>query len=221
MKTVDLWVICPAEVEGDLCLTNEEMSRMNSIREETRRVFHGRSRSLTRRVLARKLGIAPREVTIHRTAAGKPWLGNRPGLGFSLSHSGEWLTIAVGEGAVGVDVESRLPCSDVLPLAKRFFSPPDYSALLGTMESGQKERFRHQWVAKEAAIKAAGTGLANVLAEAECGYRDGLIEAVRWGDARFAITHFETRDGAPGAVAVPGGAPAEIVMMDVANLNVS
>ena len=83
--------------------------------------------------------------------------------------------------------------------------------------------FLQQWVAKEAALKAAGVGLSRHLHQAECHYGEAAIRAVRWGRGpaeAFAIREFSLPDGTPGAVAWEDGA-AELRWRDAAEVNVS
>lgn len=43
---------------------------------------------------------------VERAPGGKPYFPDRPGLCFSLSHSGPWALCALGDGPVGADVET-------------------------------------------------------------------------------------------------------------------
>ena len=84
------------------------------------------------------------------TALGKPYLENYPHIHFSLSHSGSWAVCAVGDAPLGVDVE--LPrCT--MEIGKRFFRPEELP------ETEDKDHLLRLWTAKEAFLKAIGTGL--------------------------------------------------------------
>lgn len=81
---------------------------------------------------------------------GKPYLPQEPSVQFSLSHGGSWAVCAVSDGPVGVDVE--LPrCS--MAVAKRHFHPQELTQDLDA------DRLCRLWTAKEAFLKALGTGL--------------------------------------------------------------
>ena len=73
---------------------------------------------------------------------------------FNLSHSGSWVVLAMGDGPVGVDVESFQVERNVEALAKRHFTPEEQ-----TFVGGDRERFLRIWTAKEAKLKQSGTGL--------------------------------------------------------------
>ena len=82
---------------------------------------------------------------------GKPYLAQAPA--FNLSHSGEYVVLAVGEGEVGTDIEKCEPAH--LKLAKRVFTPREQA----WMQAAPMERFARLWTLKESVMKATGKGL--------------------------------------------------------------
>lgn len=85
---------------------------------------------------------------------GKPYLTEFPDLHVSLSHGGPWAVCAVSDRPVGVDVE--LPrCS--YAVAKRYFHPEELP------QATDADRLCRLWTAKEAFVKALGTGLTTPL----------------------------------------------------------
>lgn len=112
-----------------------------------------------RRILARRLGVAPGELQFATNSHGKPFLTSHDGPVFSLSHSHELALCAVSAaGELGVDVEWRreLPHAD---LARRFFAPDETTALEALAVDDQRAGFFACWTRKEAYIKAKGLGL--------------------------------------------------------------
>jgi 4'-phosphopantetheinyl transferase len=184
-----------------LMLSDSERAEALAIPDSARRLRFERTRSALRKVLAGRLGARWEDLVFQRTPQGKPFLVGHSGWEFSLSHSGDWLAIAVGSAPLGIDLETRVPGVDVTRLAARFFSPADASLLNAQPPELRSAHFAKQWVAKEAALKAAGTGIAHHLHKAECAFDHGAIRAVRWNDARYEIREFVLRDGTPGAVA--------------------
>jgi len=82
-----------------------------------------------------------------------------PPVDVSLSHGGGWIAVAAHRhGRVGVDVEA---VREVGPaLARRCLSPAELNWLDRAADApDRRERFLRLWTAKEAYLKAIGTGL--------------------------------------------------------------
>ena len=89
--------------------------------------------------------------TLQNAPGGKPYWD---GIHFNLSHSGPWVTLAVGTDPVGVDVECFRENRKVETLAKRHFTTEEQAFVRGS-----QERFLRVWTAKEARVKWDGAGL--------------------------------------------------------------
>ncbi len=89
---------------------------------------------------------------------GKPFLPGRPGLHFSLSHSGTRVLCALSATETGCDVEWPRRCDP--GLVRRFFHPDEAAWLFSLPEREQKPAFLRLWTLKESYIKAVGLGLA-------------------------------------------------------------
>jgi 4'-phosphopantetheinyl transferase len=86
---------------------------------------------------------------------GKPAVVGAPGLEVSVSHSGDWIAVAITElGPVGVDVEEVKPSTDLSSMFSYVFSPAELDAL---QDPG--EHFYQAWTRKESVLKATGDGL--------------------------------------------------------------
>lgn len=184
-----------------------------SIPDIGRRLFAARSRTIVRRILGARFGRNPTEVEWTRDPSGKPRI---EGCEFSISHSGPWLVVVTGEFELGVDIETRVPTRDVTELARRFFSASDYAALMGA--SDLAVAFQTQWVAKEAALKVSGLGIAGGLARAECLFCDGRITGVNCGAERFEIRPFAVADGTRGAIAWRQGPQVDVRWREAAEI---
>lgn len=123
------------------------------------------SHAYTRFVLARYLGIHPRNVAFRRSATGKPWVVDESGVmekgfGFNLSHCKTYAAIVVAPTAlVGVDVEERRPNVDAVGIAKRYFAPEEFEVFNTLSEEEAEQYFLQLWTCKEAFVKAIGLGL--------------------------------------------------------------
>jgi 4'-phosphopantetheinyl transferase len=118
-----------------------------------------------RTVLARCLGADPATVRYAAGEHGKPALVPGGGeLEFSLSHAGDVaLVAATRAGPVGVDVERLRAFPDALAIADAHFSAAERRALRSVPADRRAEAFLRAWTRKEAVVKAAGGGLAEVL----------------------------------------------------------
>jgi len=101
-------------------------------------------------LLTKVLGI--REEELAKGTYGKLFLPGSP-VGFNLSHSGDLVVLATGEGNVGVDIEKYFPRH--LNLAKKVYTPEE----IKWMEEDPEERFFRLWSMKESVMKALGRGL--------------------------------------------------------------
>ncbi|MBQ7622016.1 MAG: 4'-phosphopantetheinyl transferase superfamily protein [Candidatus Methanomethylophilaceae archaeon] len=78
------------------------------------------------------------------------------GIEFNLSHSGHYVTFAVSDDPVGIDIESIGHNRDI---AKRVMDPQEYADFMDTVgEKDREEVFARMWTAKESYMKALGLG---------------------------------------------------------------
>ncbi|HET8538475.1 MAG TPA: 4'-phosphopantetheinyl transferase superfamily protein [Anaeromyxobacter sp.] len=158
------------------------------------------ARSALRRLLAARLGCAPRDVPLETGPRGKPELERAAGarLRFSVSHSGGVALLAIAAQPVGVDVEAARRVHDPLALAARFFSPAERAAVQRAPAAERERRFLELWTAKEAALKVSGVGLPGLADVEVTAGPDGAACAVGPRGHRWAL---RALDAAPGCVA--------------------
>ena len=106
-----------------------------------------------------ELGIPEEAHRFRVDAMGKPHLEGEQ-VQFNLSHSGLWAVCAVSDRPVGVDVE--LPrCS--MDIARRHFHPQELEGVEQLPPMVQRDQLNRLWTAKEAFLKALGTGITREL----------------------------------------------------------
>jgi 4'-phosphopantetheinyl transferase len=147
-------------------LDRDERGRLASLHRRADRDRFLVAAALLRLALARYLGRPPAAVPLSRTCPrcgaphGKPSLADGALIEVSVSHAGERVAVAVAGAPVGVDLEPVAPGLEVDALAELSLAPAEASALRG-LEGGERARaFLVYWTRKEAALKAAGAGLA-------------------------------------------------------------
>jgi|GEM_PF-1150429 len=126
-------------------------------------------RALARRLLGRRLGLAPDAILLGAGPGGKPMLacgdpgapsGPRPAWHFNIAHSGDLVLVGVGPGTLGVDVE-HCPERVDADLWRQVTGLPLPAPAPGGSEAAPDPRaFCAQWVRREAVLKACGLGLA-------------------------------------------------------------
>lgn len=112
--------------------------------------------------LARPLALVPDSLPLTRGPRGRPGLGGPLAhMDVNWSHSGEGLLMArARDHQVGVDLERLRARPRALDLARRFFAPAEAAALASLPEQRREREFTTLWCAKEAVLKAHGSGLA-------------------------------------------------------------
>lgn len=199
-------------------LTPEERERAARFRFDEDRDRWVRSRAVARRILARRVGIAPAEVPWTEGPRGKPRLGGS--LDFNLSHSGPLFALALSSvGPVGVDLEVVEPLPRMERVAARVFSEEEWAPAEGFDREGRVRFFYRLWTAKEAVLKYLGTGLSlePTAVVLETSDRGGPLETPRvlrvrsdaWPASAVRLVGF-TFAGAVGAVVWRGGPGAPV-----------
>ncbi len=190
-------------------LDAHERDRLARFRQAADRARYLAAHALARLVLGELLALPAAAVDIDRTCRcggrhGKPVLRGVAGPGFSLTHAGDLVGLAVWpDGPVGLDVEPVRALTDLPGMARHVGSPAE-SARDGTVTA---EEFFAVWTRKEALLKATGAGLAAPMAAITL---DGATVA-DWTGEHAPAERMWLRDlcPAPGyAAAVAGPGPA-------------
>lgn len=101
--------------------------------------------------------LADNEILLEYTKNGKPYIKNREGFCFNISHTKNALAIAFSSQPIGIDIE-KLREPD-LRVAKRFFNSNENEYILN---GDCKKRFFEIWTKKEANIKKDGLTLSHL-----------------------------------------------------------
>lgn len=138
-------------------LQPDEISRAKRYHRAEDRQRFVYARGLLRILTGRCTHQRPEQVRFAKDAHGKPVLAGDTGWHMNVSHSGNWILLAVGNVRLGVDVEriqSPFAYSDMLPTS---FSPAEQAYIRADADS--RRRFYQLWTRKEALIKATGKGM--------------------------------------------------------------
>lgn len=200
---VEIWLTELAELP--LALGPDGSSRKQQL---LRRRVH--QQFILRLLLGSYLGLPGKAVTLVRSDRGKPALAPElaaSGLFFNLSHSGDWLAIAISRDTpVGIDIENRRALRRPLELARRFFPRAEAEWLAGLETSELSAAFFEQWTAREALVKATGTSLAESLSGLALGWSPCRIHGLPpgWpGADQWSLLRPQMPDGLIGHLAAP------------------
>ena len=171
-RDVDVWR-ADLDAPGDTTVAWLESLLAPDEVDRTRRFFFARDRrryvvgrGILRVVLGRYVGRAPAALTCAYGANGKPRLVTNE-IHFNVAHSDALALFAVSRtGEVGIDVERIRDLPDCDDVAKSAFSPQELAKLQACPPERRQEEFFHAWARQEAVLKALGTGLADVKADA-------------------------------------------------------
>lgn len=137
-------------------LSAEEQEKAGRYPIAERRIVFVTARSVLRKLLAAKLGTSPEHVPIRIGERGKPYLENAS-VSFNVSHSGNWILIAIAEGReIGVDIEQINPKRPLERLADRFYHEEEKAELKARPST---KTFFEIWTRKEAYLKLEGGGI--------------------------------------------------------------
>lgn len=206
---VHLWTVTLSEVRGAAdALSGEERARHDRYHYPTDAQRFAARRAALRSVLGGYVGCAPSDIAFESGAAGKPALAGA-GPVFNASSSGDIALIAVArDGVLGVDVEAGRAVTDADAIAERFFTPAECAALRRQPLADRLAAFYRLWTAKEALLKAVGTGLPGGLDRFEVSADPASPPALLHdaddadGRARFHLYPADPGQGYFGALAV-------------------
>ena len=147
-------------------LSPDETARANKYRFPIHRRRFIVARGILRDLLGNYLEISPNTVKFEYGDRGKPYISLNAcqDLQFNISHSEEYALLGfTGDRSIGVDIEYLREMPDAVKIAQRFFSPKEYDLIRNLDAKQQCQAFFKLWTAKEAYLKAIGTGLAGCL----------------------------------------------------------
>ena len=120
-------------------------------------------RGLRRKMLSEVVGVSADKLRFVDERDGKPQVLNADGCDFNISHSGDYVAVAVAQVAVGVDIEKIRPVREMDSIVARYFHPDEGEAWRSIDAGLREEAFFLLWSAREAAMKCTGLGLARGL----------------------------------------------------------
>ena len=153
-------------------LSADEIDKANKFHFDRHRSRFIVARSSLRQLLGKYLHTSPNLIKFEYGDRGKPYLNadSNNCLEFNLSHSQDYALYGFTYNyPIGVDLEYLREMKDAAKIARRFFSPQEFQLLDCLKSEQQQQVFFKLWTAKEAYLKATGTGLADSLTSVDIG----------------------------------------------------
>lgn len=195
-------------------LSAEERQRAARLATADLRRRYVAARSILRRLLGSRLGLAPQAVELACGRYGKPALAGAcaaTDLHFNLSHCDGLAVFALAEGAeVGVDIERLRPIPIAERLVDRFFSRREQASYRALPPQHKLLGFFNAWTRKEAFVKATGEGLHHPLDAFDVSLAPGApaclerVGEVGGESCGWALHSFRPAPGFVGALVVRG-----------------
>ena len=128
----------------------------NSLLQSRYVIAHGRLRN----ILAYYTKQAPEQLLFAKTAHGKPFLKPHSELSFNLSHTSDYMAVAVAQNCqLGIDIEQIKARNNLAALVKKCFSQQESNYWQQLSSAEQIQQFYQFWTRKEAFVKATGLGI--------------------------------------------------------------
>ncbi len=151
------------------------------------------SKRFTRQVLSLYVPQSPHTLAIARTCYGKPYLTEFPDLKFSLTHTHQGSALAITQ-KVEVGLDSEPIPTNVVPLevAQAVFTDNEYELMKRVSSTTLQEfLFLRSWTAKEACLKALGTGITDDISSLDvspCLYTNGFCSVQAHNAPSYTLT---------------------------------
>lgn len=167
-EEIHIWYALPAEIQDPVLLedyktllNDEETLQLSRFRFPKHQHQYLITRVLVRCVLSLyQPQIHPKAWHFKKNAFGKPFIANASTLFFNISHTDEYVVMAVSfEKNIGIDIEKISSTINYMEIAERNFSAKEAALLKNTPKDLQPKIFFSLWTLKEAYLKASGNGL--------------------------------------------------------------
>jgi 4'-phosphopantetheinyl transferase len=174
-------------------LAEDERMKASRFRFKEHQQRYIAARGILRKVLGFYLKISGDAIEFEYSSHGKPKISNLNAINlqFNVSHSQDLALYGITrDRRIGVDLEYLRDLDDADKIARRFFSPTE-SALVASLQ-GQEQRqvFFQFWTAKEAYLKAIGSGLAGGLDKVEIALKSQAIALLSVGETSENIANW-------------------------------
>ena len=107
---------------------------------------------LVKKALSDKYGIDVNKICFSFTENGKPYIAERNDIHFNISHSGDYIAIALSDNPIGIDIEQIRPVN--ISTIKEILNNEELKLFYDSKD--KESEFIKLWTRKEAVIKLHG-----------------------------------------------------------------
>lgn len=198
-------------------LDENELKRAVSYRQEKDRNRFILNRGMLRHILALYLKRSPAGIQLLPGQNKKPKIADSVHLHYNVSHSGDWILIALSGAPIGIDVEYINPdfnFSEVLPVS---FSEQEKKVIDSSIHP--LNDFYGFWTRKEALLKATSKGMDDDLPHIPCLDGPHTIAASFIGSAdNWTVSSFSVDDQYVAAIAHKQPSVSKPLFFDIKDL---
>jgi 4'-phosphopantetheinyl transferase len=195
---VHVWKFPATSMDFSL-LSPEEKQVADRFRMEGDRIRFCVGRQALKILTSKYLLVRPSDISIASYRGKKPFVFNPvSNIHFNISHSGEWVLIALALDEPGIDVEKINPDFDFISLLDDHFIEAEKSFIANAADP--VSAFYLLWTRKEALMKAWGTGLQDHMKQFSVLNMDASLD---WQGKSWTITSFHISPLYPASLAYP------------------
>ena len=136
-------------------ISQEKQQRISSMHYEADKKLSVYAEVLVRARACSALSVRNQDIQIAVNAFGKPYICNAPSFHFNISHTRSAFAVAIGDVALGVDIEKMNKADP--DVAGKVFTANEYAYVFSNDDS-KDIRFNEIWTKKESYIKWTGKG---------------------------------------------------------------
>lgn len=151
-------------------LKEEELEKLDAYKSEVAKINFAVSRSLLNKAFEMILDIPIKNVVVLRDKYNKPYIKNKSGVKFNISHTDGFVVIGFSKKELGIDIEKVNDGFAFEDILENCFTSREIKNI-----GSNTSMFYRYWTAKEAYLKYEGHGLMRNPKEIEVIYMDDRI----------------------------------------------